>query len=375
MPVRLLGENLVLFKTSRGELGLVQERCPHRSTSLAYGIPDDDGLRCPYHGWLFSAEGKCLEQPFDDVENPDSTFKDKIRIDAYPVEALGGLIWAYLGPAPAPLLPRWDLLVREDLHRSIGFTQLPCSWLQCMENSLDPVHFEWPHANLMNYQAKKQGKQPVMFPARHRKIAFDTFEYGIYKRRLLEGDDPNTSDDWLVGHPVLFPNTLNVGTSFQIRVPIDDTNTLHILYRTTPKPEDAPAAVEVYTLPYQHENGRLILETVINTDMMAWITQGAITPRNHEHLGVSDRGVILYRQMLSDAMTAVERGEDPPGLVRDPAVNHPWINIEREGVSLSAYNLPGQNRRGNMAMPQEFAPPRGGLAPAPARAKDAAPVP
>ena len=101
--VTLLGENLALFRCDSGELGLVAQRCPHRGASLAYGIPEDDGLRCPYHGWKFDGGGQCLEQP---AEPADSTFKDRVQIPAYPVQELGGLIWAYLGPEPAPLLPR-----------------------------------------------------------------------------------------------------------------------------------------------------------------------------------------------------------------------------------------------------------------------------
>jgi 5,5'-dehydrodivanillate O-demethylase len=351
LPVRILGENLVLYKTTNGAYGLIQERCPHRSTSLAYGIPDADGIRCPYHGWYFNATGNCLEQPFDDVENPDSTFKDKIHVDAYPVRTLGGLVWTYMGPPDRqPLLPRWDAVAREDLDRRIGITHLPCNWLQCMENSLDPVHFEWLHANLINYVAKRRGQEPVMFPARHRRIAFDRFEYGIYKRRLLEGDDPNTSPDWLVGHPVLFPNTLDTGGSLQIRVPIDDHNTLHFLYTVSPRAAGEPEKLEVYDLPNEHEDGRLVVETVIGTDMMAWVTQGPTTPRQLEHLGVSDRGIIMYRSALSDAIDAVERGEDPPGLVRNPEDNFPWIDIKWEEKPREAYRMPGEkDRRARLA--------------------------
>ena len=146
MKVRRLGEDLVLYKSRRDEYGLIQERCPHRSASLAYGIPHEDGLRCPYHGWLFNGEGTCLEQPYDDIaeEGGGGTFKDKIRVDAYPVETLGGLVFAYMGPPERkPLLPRWPAFVTQGVNRSIGVTDLPCNWLQCMENSLDPVHFEW----------------------------------------------------------------------------------------------------------------------------------------------------------------------------------------------------------------------------------------
>src|SRR5438067_6473234 len=134
LAVKLLGENLALYRTDRGELGLVAQRCPHRGASLAYGIPENEGLRCPYHGWKFSPTGDCLEQP---AEPAESSFKDRIRIPAYPVQELGGLIWAYFGLDPAPLLPRYDLLVREDLDREIGITRLPINWLQIMEYSFD----------------------------------------------------------------------------------------------------------------------------------------------------------------------------------------------------------------------------------------------
>jgi 5,5'-dehydrodivanillate O-demethylase len=204
------------------------------------------------------------------------------------------------------------------------------------------VHFEWLHANLMNYAAKRQGKPAVMNPARHRRIAFDEFKYGIYKRRLLEGDDPETSPDWLTGHPILFPNTLDVGSSLQIRVPIDDTNTLHIVYWTAPRAAEEPEKIEVYDLPHTRDDGFLITDTIVGTDMLAWVSQGPMTPRNLEHLGVSDRGIILYRNQLSDAIDAVERGEDPPGLVTDPAENLPWIELKWEETARAAFNLRGQ---------------------------------
>ena len=103
MPVRVLGENLVLFKDKRGRLGLVQDLCAHRQTQLMYGMVEEDGLRCPYHGWMYDTAGRCIEQP---AEPPGSTFKDRVTITAYPVEELGGLVFAYLGPEPTPLVPR-----------------------------------------------------------------------------------------------------------------------------------------------------------------------------------------------------------------------------------------------------------------------------
>ncbi len=217
LAVTVLGENLALYRTEHGELGLVAQRCPHRGASLAYGIPEEDGLRCAYHGWKFDTAGTCLEQP---AEPADSTFKDRVRIPAYVAREMGGLIWAYLGPTPAPLLPRFDLFVRDDLEREIGITRLPCNWLQIMENSLDPVHLEYLHSVYMNYVLKRQGKPPASQTKHHERIAFDVFEYGIIKRRLWEGDSEDT-DEWQVGHPILFPNILSVGeggrAQFQIR--------------------------------------------------------------------------------------------------------------------------------------------------------------
>src|SRR5579871_5800997 len=99
--VRVLGEDLVLFKDRTGALGLIGEFCPHRRASLAYGIPTEDGIRCPYHGWKFDAAGCCLEQP---NEPEGSSFKDKVTTAAYPVQEFAGLIWGYLGPLPAPLI-------------------------------------------------------------------------------------------------------------------------------------------------------------------------------------------------------------------------------------------------------------------------------
>ncbi len=190
-PIRLLGENLVLYKDRQGRLGLIGDRCPHRKVNMIYGIPDEEGLRCPYHGWLFNHEGRCLEQPYEKAEDPAELFKDKVCTTAYPVQELGGLIFAYLGPEPVPLLPRWDLLVWDNVYRDIGMAVLPCNWLQIMENSVDPVHAEWLHGHFVNYvwERLEQPERIRHIPA-HELIGFDVFEYGIIKRRILRRSNP-----------------------------------------------------------------------------------------------------------------------------------------------------------------------------------------
>ncbi|HEX6512945.1 MAG TPA: aromatic ring-hydroxylating dioxygenase subunit alpha [Chloroflexota bacterium] len=331
--VRILGEDLVLYRSEDGYLGLTQAHCPHRHTSLAYGIPEPGGLRCAYHGWKFDCSGQCVNQP---AEPADSTFKQRVRITAYPVQELGGLVWAYLGPAPAPLLPRFDLLVRDGLEREIGFAEIPCNWLQIMENSMDPVHAEHLHGNHANYMLHRQAKT-AMRVRHHARMAFDVFEFGIVKRRLLEGQTEDV-DDWRIGHPVLFPAALAVGTDaqaqFQFRVPIDDQRTMHWWYLTRPSVPGAPQQTEIPLdeFLYQHENGRFMVETAMGQDIMAWITAGSVMDRSTEKLATSDAGVILYRQLLDEQLATVERGEDPLGVLREAARNEPWIQIPRERV-------------------------------------------
>jgi 5,5'-dehydrodivanillate O-demethylase oxygenase subunit len=339
--VRWFGEDLTLFRTERGEYGLIDDRCPHRCLSLEFGIPEECGLRCAYHGWLFDAKGNCLEQPFEELAHPESRFKDEIKIKAYPVEALGGLVWGYFGPEPRPLLPRWDVLVRDDLDRAIEVYKLPCNWLQCMDNSADPVHFEFLHARFGNYEQKKRGRPPAMNPARHVKIAIDVFKYGLYKRRLLEGD-PETSDDWTVGHPILFPNTLAQGgadaPNLQIRVPVDDTHTIQFLYRTNQrKPGAAPRPIAVKHTNVFDERGKVVTDTIPNQDVLAWIGQGPISDRTREHLATSDRGVVLYHKLLLEQIERIERGLDPMAIVRDRAENEPMIDLRRERRPLDAF--------------------------------------
>ena len=123
MPIRILGEDLVLFITKKGDLGLIGERCPHRMTMMKYGIPDGDGLRCCYHGWMFAPDGRCIDTP---LESPTNKLKDQVKIGSYPVQQMGGLVWAYMGPQPTPLLPPWDLFVMPNAIRQVGITHLEC---------------------------------------------------------------------------------------------------------------------------------------------------------------------------------------------------------------------------------------------------------
>jgi 5,5'-dehydrodivanillate O-demethylase len=341
--VRFFGEDLTLFRSEAGAYGLVEDRCAHRCMSLEFGIPDDKGLRCAYHGWVYDPSGDCVEQPFEDRTFPDARYRDRIKIVAYPVQELGGLLFAYFGPQPAPLLPRWDLLVRDDLDVAVEKHVLPCNWLQTMDNAADPVHFEFLHAAFGNYTLKKLGRPAGMTQARHLKIEFDVFRYGIMKRRLLEGA-PEDSDEWTVGHPLIFPNLLAVGnegtSTLQYRIAIDDTHTLQIAYRTTKrKPGAAPQPITVKYSELFTDEGKLVADTIPKQDMTGWVGQGPISDRTREHLTASDKGVILYHKLLFENMDRVERGEDPMGTIRDREENEPMVDIRREHDGLRAFEV------------------------------------
>jgi 5,5'-dehydrodivanillate O-demethylase len=345
-PLRILGEDLVLFRSETGKLGLVAERCAHRGISLAYGIPQGDGLRCAYHGWEYSTTGHVTDMPFEPACLP-------LKINAYAVEEFAGIIWGYMGPTPVPLLPHWDYLFRNDLDRQISIRVLPCNWLQCMDNSVDPLHFEHLHGVYGNYLMKRLGRPPQLSLAKHLKIAFEVFEYGIYKRRLVEGSSED-STDWTVGHPILFPNILAQGgpeqMSMQVRVPIDDANTLHVCMDGI-KPIGRPAKTEIPVVhePLEYDElGRVFADVIVKQDEMAWVGQGAISDRSTEHLATSDQGIMLYRKVILEQLAKVARGEDPMCVIRDPSVNEPFIRIAqgsnytafRQGVGDTWHNLP-----------------------------------
>jgi 5,5'-dehydrodivanillate O-demethylase len=327
---RLLGEDFAVFKTPSGRYGILGEHCPHRRASLVYGIVEEDGLRCGYHGWLFDCEGACVDQP---AEPDKSVFKDRVTAQAGRAQELGGLVWAYIGPDPVPQLPRYDVYVMDGL-RDIGHAQLPCSWLQIMENAVDPHHVEWLHGRYFAFLAAQKGfEAPPSFQRKHVRIAFDPFEHGIIKRRLYEGQSEE-ADDWKVGHPLVFPYKMRVGGAYieqmQIRVPVDDTTTWFILYtvHSPPGVEIPPqASIPAYEVPFLDENGRHITDYIEGQDIMAWVTQGPITDRTVEHIGKSDIGIVTMRRMYREQMAAVAEGRDPLAVIREP---HERIDLPSE---------------------------------------------
>ncbi len=320
-PLRLLGEDFVLFRTANGDYGLVERQCAHRRADMAHGLIEADGLRCHYHGWLFDVAGRCVAQPYEDVARPGQRAAAGTALRAGLVQARAGLLWVYLGPEPAPLLPDWEPFSRQNVFAQVVLAEVPCNWLQCQENSIDPVHFEWMHENWGNRLSQRHDAEPA--PA-HLRLRFDEFDYGFRYQRLREGTD-ESHPLWQVGRVCLWPNGFFLGEHFEWRVPIDDENTLSVVWKITRVPRDCEPYeqehVPAWVGPVHDESGKLITTHVMNQDFAAWIGQGRIADRSREHLGASDQGVMLFRRRLQAELEHVAAGGEAKGVIRDPAHN------------------------------------------------------
>ena len=333
--VKILGEELVLFRVGSGQYGLVGEHCSHRGVSLYYGFVEEDGIRCPYHGWKYDACGNCIDQPFE-----AAPFKDKIRHPAYPVVERAGLLFAYMGPPETkPVLPRWDLLVREDGTQKIDICEvLRCNWLQAMENSVDPTHTYYLHSHNLKLKGAKD-----FVPFHYQQVSRIEFELvlgpqwaGIQKQRVFAGDESRVETP----HPLVFPNILFVpvrlGYAMHFRTPVDDFNTRVFQFRFNPdKDGKTVARSKVPPVEYistKNPDGEFHMENFTSQDHMAWETQGAIANRAGEHLGDGDRGIIMFRRLLWQQIAAVQRGENPVGVNLDPSKDD-VIEMIQDGYS------------------------------------------
>lgn len=251
------------------------------------------------------------------------------------------MLWAYMGPQPAPLLPDWETFSWENCFVQVVIAEIPCNWLQCQENTVDPVHFEWMHNNGPQRRAGDLGP----YSPKTMELRVDDFEFGLVSRRYREGTD-ETTPLWRVGRAILWPNGWYFGHHFEWKVPVDDTNTLFITWSVLHVPKECEPYVQpsipTWYAPVKDERGDWIISHVGNQDIVAWISQGAIADRTRESLGASDRGVVALRRRLQEDLAAVAEGRDPRGLIRDPArnvrVELPCIAREdlKEGLPLAA---------------------------------------
>lgn len=317
-PVRVLGEDLILFRDLSGRPGLVHPRCCHRGTTLYYGKVDDRGIRCCYHGWLFDVEGRCLDQP---CEVDGGRHRDRYRQPWYPVQEYAGLVFAYLGPPEnKPLLPRYDVL--EDIpdgHHLVADSDniglegdpTPCNWFQTHENVMDPFHVFVLHMGF-------SGSQFVAEMSGAPEVAWHSTELGVksYQDRILPDGRrfhrvteivmPNVR---IVASP--FVERTGRGESVAWTLPISRTETKILTATVTPDGVGVPRA------QYRGKRWEELTEEEhreIPGDYEAQVGQGAITRHSAEHLAGSDRGVTMFRRLFRQQVQAVVEGRDPLGV-------------------------------------------------------------
>jgi 5,5'-dehydrodivanillate O-demethylase len=346
--IRVLGEDLVLFRDREERPGLVGAQCPHRRANLCLGNPAHDGIRCRYHGWVIARDGKILQTPSEPAE---STFKDQIQHTAYPAQDLGGLVFAYLGPPPAPLLPRFDFLAG-DGDRHVKITGIAnCNWLQAVENGIDPLHVSFLHADVWD----DLEVEPEM--------GFEETDWGLVHKAYRPSSEPGLVN--YREHHLLLPG-ISIGgsqqrnlrgaagtppTSCRWSIPIDDTHTLII--RLVYKPADNPGVftkdpiqrgwTPIPIRPYKEylewddpwsppTLGYTMPGVIATEDATLIDSLGPIADRENEHLlPLGDYGVVALRDLYLKETQAVEQGRDPKGTIRDRSQN--------ELIVIPAYEL------------------------------------
>ncbi len=344
--LRIMCEDLVVFRDKQGRVGCLDPHCAHRGTSLEYGRIEDRGIRCCYHGWLYDTEGRCIEMP---CEQPGYAEKMNVWQPAYPVHEYGGLVFVYMGPPERqPVFPIYDIADvggRDDVilrgmrlwdDHGVGFVR-DCNWLQNFENVMDPYHLLMLHANNSGDQFGS-----VITTGGALDIGFETTDLGVryrFFRALPNGNRLERYAECILPNIFLVPSIHEQGAEPKVRakatelswcVPVDDEHLYGISIVAWPARDGEPdpdwkAGTDTLTSvrpgnlrerPYEEKQRS-------PDDMEAQEGQRAIAVHALENLAVSDSGIVRLRRALREAIAATERGDDPPNTWRDGGPDHP----------------------------------------------------
>ena len=325
LPVRvkILGEELVVFRDFQGSIGLLELHCPHRGTSLEFGLISQRGIRCCYHGWLFDVDGAILETP---GEPALSTLKERLCHGAYPIHEHSGVVFAYMGPPEErPAFPLYDSFSRPGYRLLPGRKYYyPCNWLQILENAMDPVHTAFLHTIVSGSQFTEEfgnvpeldfSETPVgMIYMATRRVGDNLWA------RMVENVLPNlqqVAPIWENGHT---EHPFNGPMMSRWIVPVDDTNTMFIEFRHVSETAGATPdwwADRDVMLPGQLAADAYEASQRRPGDYEAQVSQRAVAIHGLEHLGATDRGIIMFRQRLRQGIRAVKAGKTPDGPCRD----------------------------------------------------------
>lgn len=350
-PVKLLGQNFVLFRDEHGELGLLDRDCPHRGADLAYGRLEDGGLRCLFHGWLFNTKGECLETPAEPIR---SRLYTTIQQGAYPVIERSGIIWAYIGSGRPPAFPEFDCFIAPDSHTFAFKGWIECNWLQALEVGIDPAHASYLHRFFEDEDpSESYGKQfrststdsnltttRVLREYDRPDIHVDNTSYGLRlttTRALEDGATHVRITNLLFPQAFVIPMSAEMIIS-QWHVPIDDTNCYwYAIFTSFSDPVDKQRMreqrLQLYELPdyrsrrnKRNNYGYSVEEQLTRTftgmggdinvhDQWAVESQGPIQDRTREHLGATDKGIAAYRRLLVRAIESTLSGQGTPMLI------------------------------------------------------------
>jgi phenylpropionate dioxygenase-like ring-hydroxylating dioxygenase large terminal subunit len=348
--VRMLGEDLVAFRDTTGVVGLVDSKCPHRRAPMFFGRNEECGIRCVYHGWKFDAAGNCVDLP---SEPPDSIFKTKVNILAYPTWEGGGIVWAYLGPrAELPPFPAYEWLRAPDTHVRSSKTLEHANYLQALEGGIDTAHSSFVHNNDLGNASRLKSQNT------HPQLEVEQTGYGFrYAGIRTLGHDQKYVRAYQFFLPAMQMRAAFIDGQGEPRktqtlrghiwVPMDDEWTM-VYNWVCGADGDNPISDELwekhekaagrgaddfipgsYRLKRNLDNDFLIDREMQRTRTYTGITglntqdfavqegMGAVCDRSQEHLGTSDRAIIVARRMLREAVDDVAEGRRPLGVETD----------------------------------------------------------
>jgi phthalate 4,5-dioxygenase oxygenase subunit len=357
---RILGRNYVLFRDWAGQLGMLDEQCPHRLASLGLGRNEEGGLRCIYHGWKFDVHGRCVDMPTEPTQHG---FAQRLAARSYPVREAGALVWAYVGPPEKePAFPAfdWTLLARKD----IAIIQLVehTNYAQALEGGIDTAHTQFLHRGIV---PDEKFRAAISSDTSPRLEAEDT-AYGFRYAAIRRTQDPERTK-WVRVTPFVFPTTVmvprpiqtEVWSTIQLWTPMDDTRTMHftLSFRENGAPVDEPAfhkfahwypGVNVdpnFEMEMNERNGwnqdrqamkdgRSFtgIEGFAAQDIACQESMGPIVDRRGEHLGTSDVAIIRWRRRMLENIQRVMNGEEPIG--QDGTVDYGHVRSEQRVIAI-----------------------------------------
>ncbi len=363
LKVRLLGEDLVVFRDSDGRLGVIDEYCPHRRVSLAFGRNEECGLRCLYHGWKMDVEGNVVEMSSEPAE---SGFKEKVKVKAYPAHEWGGFVWTYMGPAES--MPEFEppaFAPHATTKVSIVKIHVGCNWAQILEGQIDSAHSSSLHSSDMKpakVDAAKAADTHWLRPSTDKapRLQVERTSYGFHYAAIRRPiANANTHDYvrvtvYVAPFTALIPpnNEYNVAT---VLVPADDTNTVfHFIawsdeggidqeawrkFNVAQPGIDLDSSFRnLRTRDNNYRQDRKAMQLgdftgikgIPNQDIAMWETMGKIADRSRERVGASDLAVVEFRRLMVDAAREMQERQIAIGRTT-PHVPH--VNIRSsEGV-------------------------------------------